>query len=263
MATVGVMSWFEPKDRTAADVLNGLMGYEEAKTKKVITPKIKNDNQWHQGIHRRAFLADQNKCLDYGMKHIKSLITHPESRFVVPIDAGIGLEEGVLKYVKKHRLEVHFDGIILDIIHVSEYVWSCANAILGEQSKLRTDWVRDVLKDLLNSQTKKVIDDLEKIVQKGGLSDSKNKVIGKTITYFTNHSHKMDYQSFIKKGYPVSSALVESNCRHLVKDRMEQSGMRWSCKGAQNMMDVRAVKLNGDLIDFIDFVENKNKKFAA
>ncbi len=64
----------------------------------------------------------------------------------------------------------------------------------------------------------------------------------------------MDYKAFIEKGYPVSSALVEAACGHLVKERMEQSGMRWSDEGAQNIMDLRAVKLNGDMDTFMDFV---------
>lgn len=262
MATVGVMSWFAPKERTVADVLRGLMGYQTSNNPPQDLP-LKNDNRWHQGIHRRAFLADQDKCIDYGLRHIKDRIRHPDSRFVVPIDAGIGLEDRVLHYVKKHDLTAHFDGIILDIIHVSEYVWICANAVLGEKSALRTVWVSDVLRDLLNSKTSKVITDLKRITTKGNLTDSKKKAIEKTITYFENHQHKMDYKSYLDKGYPVSSALVESNCRHLVKDRMEQSGMRWSSKGAQNMMDVRAVKLNGDLVDFMDYVERKYRKIAA
>jgi len=73
---------------------------------------------------------------------------------------------------------------------------------------------------------------------------------------------ELDYKTYLHKGYPVSSVLVESNCKHLVKDRMELSGMRWSSKGAQNMMDMRAVKLNGDLPDFVDFMERKNKKIT-
>jgi len=185
---------------------------------------------------------------------------HPESRFVVPIDAGIGLEDKVLKYVKQYGLESRFDGIILDIVHVSEYVWGCANALFGEGSKLRTGWVREMLEDLLNSRTSKVIKDLEKIIEKGKLSKSKTDKIQTAVTYFTNHQHKMDYKSFLEKGYPVSSALVESNCRHLVKDRMELSGMRWSSEGAQNMLDLRAVKLNGDMEDFMPFISNNERK---
>jgi len=263
MATVGVMSWFEPKERDVEKVINGLMGYRPDKDEgqqDMQTDSLPNDNRWHQGIHRRAFLADQEKCIEYGIGYIKSMMHHPESRFVVPIDAGIGLEDKVLKYVKQYGLESRFDGIILDIVHVSEYVWGCANALFGEGSKLRTGWVREMLEDLLNSRTSKVIKDLEKIIEKGKLSKSKTDKIQTAVTYFTNHQHKMDYKSFLEKGYPVSSALVESNCRHLVKDRMELSGMRWSSEGAQNMLDLRAVKLNGDMEDFMPFISNNERK---
>lgn len=263
MATVGVISYFEPNPRSVSSVIKGLMEYKTSKTREEkerdTLPRI-NDNRWHQGIHRRAFLADQEKSIDYGIGRIKSMLSHPESRIVVPIDAGIGLEDKVMTALKKHGLEDRLDGIILDIIHVSEYVWDCANAIFGGGSALRTDWVKAMLEDLLYSRTKKVIKDLENIVAKGDLTDAKKNEVQKAITYFSNHQHKMDYKTYLQKGYPVSSALVESNCKHLVKDRMELSGMRWSSDGAQNMMDMRAVNLNGDLKDFIQFVEQKNRK---
>lgn len=259
MATVGVMSWFEAKQRDKSSIIKGLMGFVTDNTPKSETENI-NDNRWHQGIHRRAFLADQDKAVEYGMRHVKDIMKHPESRLIVPVDAGIGLEDKIIKYVKVHGLEDRFDGIILDIIHVSEYVWDCVNAIFGEQSNFRADWVKEMLEDLLDSKTQKVIEDLQKIVDKTTLSYSKKNKIQKAITYFTNHAHKMDYKTYLEKGYPVSSALVESNCKHLVKDRMELSGMRWSSQGAQNMMDIRAVKLNGDMEDFISFAGQKDRK---
>ncbi|KGE88914.1 hypothetical protein IX84_05845, partial [Phaeodactylibacter xiamenensis] len=202
----------------------------------------------------------QDKAVDYGIQDIKNRISHTDSRFVVPIDAGIGLEDKVLGAVKKYGLEDAFDGIILDIIHVLEYVWAAATAVFGEQSKLRTPWVRDMLTDLLNSKTQKVIDDLVAIRDKTKLSKSKSQQLNKAITYFTNHQHKMDYLAFIKKGYPISSAMAESTCGHLVKERMEQSGMRWSSDSAQKVMDLRAVKLNGDMEDFVQFVVGSERK---
>jgi hypothetical protein len=198
--------------------------------------------------------------VEYGIQDIKNRISHTGSRFVVPIDAGIGLEEKVLGAVKKHGLEDAFDGIILDIIHVLEYVWAAATAVFGEQSKLRTPWVRDMLTDLLNSKTQKVIDDLVAIRDKTKLSKSKSQQLNKAITYFTNHQHKMDYLAFIKKGYPISSAMAESTCGHLVKERMEQSGMRWSSDSAQKVMDLSAVKLNGDMEGFMQFVIGSERK---
>ncbi|HMQ83565.1 MAG TPA: hypothetical protein PKA00_11685 [Saprospiraceae bacterium] len=150
--------------------------------------------------------------------------------------------------------------LILDIIHVSEYVWDCANALLGEKSALRATWVKEMLEDILDSKSQKVIKDLQLIVNKGTITQSRKEKIQKAITYFTNHAHKMDYKTYLDKGYPISSALVESNCKHLVKDRMEQSGMRWSNAGAQAMMDVRAAKLNGDLPDLVSFIAEKERK---
>jgi len=262
MATVGVMSCFEPRQRTDNSIINTLMGSPLSKVQADGATKLEkqvNDNKWHQDIHRRAFLADQAKSVDYGIRYIKERMKNPNSKFVVPLDGGIGLEEKVLTAVNKYGLEKQFDGIIMDIIHVSEYVWKAATAIYGEKSKSRGKWVRKALEDLLASQTDKVIERIEAVVEKGRLSKAKIKQLQKTITYFKNHKHKMDYKTFIDKGYPVSSALVEAACGHLVKERMEQSGMRWSSEGAQNIMDLRAVKLNEDMEDFMEFVIAKDR----
>lgn len=263
MATVSVTSSFKPKQRSIEAIADALMGVENKQEKvKKKQEQGSNENGWHKDVHRRAFLADQDKAVDYGIRDIKNRIGHTDSCFVVPIDAGIGLEEKVRDAVKKYALENAFDGIILDIIHVLEYVWAAATAIFGEQSKLRSPWVRDRLTDLLSSKTQKVIDNLVAIRDKSKLSKSKSKQLNKAITYFSNHQHKMDYLAFIKKGYPISSAMAESTCGHLVKERMEQSGMRWSSNGAQKVMDLRAVKLNGDMEDFMQFLISSERKIG-
>lgn len=256
MATVCVTSSFTPKKRSVESIIRSLMDSPLSKVKPddaAAKTESAQDNTWHKNIHRRAFLADQQRAVDYGLNRIKASMKNAQSRFVVPIDAGIGLEDKILAWVKEHKMESQFDGIILDVVHVSEYVWDAATAVLGEKSTIRSTWVRGVLTDLLNSKVIKVIKDLEQIKSKGRLSESKQKQVEKTITYFTNHQHKMDYKTYIEKGYPVSSALVEAACGHLVKERMEQSGMRWSSDGAQNIMDLRAVKINGDIEAFMEF----------
>jgi hypothetical protein len=263
MATVSVNSSFMPKKRSVDSIIRSLMGHVSSKDKSATLPsqtEQEQDNRWHQDIHRRAFLADQHKAVEYGLNRIKAAMVNPQSRFIVPIDAGIGLEEKVMAWVKEQGMENQFDGIILDIIHVSEYVWDAATAIFGEKSKSRAPWVQALMTDLLNSQSTKVIEDLKRINSKSKLSESKKTQVSKTITYLSNHQHKLDYKTFIEKGYPVSSALVEAACGHLVKQRMEQSGMRWSSQGAQNIMDLRAVKINGDMEAFMEFRINAEQK---
>ena len=52
---------------------------------------------------------------------------------------------------------------------------------------------------------------------------------------------------------PIGSGVVEGACRHLVKDRMERTGMRWIPSGAQAMLDLRATYLNGDWNAFWEY----------
>ena len=119
MATVSVTSWIEPVERDKSSILRALMREFDASSTPSDTPRQNR----HQAIHRRAFLADHDKAVAYGLADVKRRISHRDQKLVVPIDAGIGLEAKVLHY-------------------------------------------------------------------------------------------------------PITSAIVESNCKHLIKDRMEQSGMR-------------------------------------
>ena len=40
---------------------------------------------------------------------------------------------------------------------------------------------------------------------------------------------------YLAAGYPIGSGVAEGACRHLVKDRLELTGMRWERKGAEAM----------------------------
>ena len=51
----------------------------------------------------------------------------------------------------------------------------------------------------------------------------------------------------------ASWGVIEGACRHFVKDRMEQADMRWMIEGAQAMLDLRNVALNGDWNGFTQY----------
>ena len=46
----------------------------------------------------------------------------------------------------------------------------------------------------------------------------------------------MAYHEYLAAGYPIASGVIEGACRHVVKDRMERSGMRWILDGAHAML---------------------------
>ena len=60
----------------------------------------------------------------------------------------------------------------------------------------------------------------------------------------------MKYDEYLAAGYPIGSGVVEGACRHLVKDRMEKTGMRWRIEGAQAILNLRAIYVNDDWAPF-------------
>lgn len=136
--------------------------------------------------------------------------------------------------------------LILDIIHVSEYLWDAVNALLGETHPDRTAWVKEQFLLILSGKTTAVIQTLESLVQKPSTSPAQREVLNTTIGYYRRNLPYMRYDRYLDRGWPISSGVVEGACGHLVKDRMEQSGMRWTKSGAQAILDLRAVRVNDD-----------------
>ena len=143
--------------------------------------------------------------------------------------------------------------LVLDIIHASEYLWDAANALLGEKHPDRNAWVREHLLLILSDKTEDVIQDLESHLQSASLSASQRETLSTTIGYYQRNLPYMRYGSYLARGWPIGTGVVEGACGHLVKDRMERSGMRWTRAGAQALLNLRAVRINGDWDDYQTF----------
>ena len=143
--------------------------------------------------------------------------------------------------------------LILDIIHASEYLWDAANALLGETSPDRTPWVQEQLLHILSGRTSAVIQTLENCVQDPALSASQRRALNTTIGYYQRNLPYMRYHLYLAQGWPIGTGVIEGACGHLVKDRMEQSAMRWTLSGAQAVLDLRAVRINDDWDEYQQF----------
>ena len=60
-----------------------------------------------------------------------------------------------------------------------------------------------------------------------GLKGQERKTVRGAAAYFERNRDRMKYDEYLAAGYPIGSGVVEGACRHLVKDRMERTGMRW------------------------------------
>lgn len=141
---------------------------------------------------------------------------------------------------------------ILDIFHVLERLWQVAHVFHGDGTRAAELQVDRHLRLLLEGKVSCVIGLYKRMQQEHGLKRGPAKVVRETITYFENNKQYMKYDEYLMAGYPIGTGVAEGACHHLVKDRMELSGMRWEIEGAQAILFLRAFHLNDQWDDFIE-----------
>lgn len=248
---------FDPEPRDPEELVRALMKRQ--------TPEEREEARRQRRARREEGLPPPRAALN---KHVRATLQGKEQAFgdlmervrrrdpaghkpVVALFDGDGaLDDMMQRQLCAHGLSDRLEAVILDIWHASEYVWDVGTALYGERNPRREGWVEDKLRALLHGKVGRVIGGLKQIATKNRLKAPQAKAVRKAVTYFTNHRHMMDYADYLAKGYPIGTGQIEGACGNLVRDRMENSGMRWSIAGAEAILQQRAVKLNGDWHDF-------------
>jgi hypothetical protein len=133
---------------------------------------------------------------------------------------------------------------ILDLFHVLERLWQAAHCFHPEGSDAAQEFVTARLRRLLRGEVGYVIGGLKQMATKQRLRGPRQRQLSAVIGYLHRNQRFMHYDEYLAAGFPIGSGVAEGACRHLVKDRMERTGMRWCIPGAQAMLDLRAVYLN-------------------
>jgi hypothetical protein len=236
-AVVTALHTISPYLRTSDDVIRALIPENETESQSDARPKPTGKQVFGTMAGKHAALA-----------HLAEQVTKRETGQIIDrvalTDGAIALQQRVEEYLPDFTL-------VLDIIHVTEYLWKAANVLWRETDPHRDRWMTDALGCVLEDQLDVLLTHLRN--QRAYLSGAKRDVLTKVINYLERNRPYMQYHRYLARGWPIGSGVVEGACRHLVKDRFELAGMRWSLKGAQGMLNLRAVYLNGDWEDFQRF----------
>jgi hypothetical protein len=142
---------------------------------------------------------------------------------------------------------------ILDLLHVTPRLWQAAHVFYQEKSDDAELFVRERVLRVLEGKAEMVIRGLRQMGTKRKLTGSKKATLAKVCAYLENNLERMRYDEYLAKGYPIASGVIEGACRHLVKDRMERAGMHWTRPGAQAMLNLRSIHVNGDWDEYQTF----------
>jgi hypothetical protein len=142
---------------------------------------------------------------------------------------------------------------ILDLLHVTPRLWQAAHVFHTKDSPQAERFVRDRVLRVLQGQTRSVVRGFRRMASTRNLSRSQRADIHRICRYFENNNERMRYDEYLEKGYPIASGVIEGACRHIVKDRLERTGMNWTIPGAQAMLQLRSIYINGQWEEFIKY----------
>lgn len=136
--------------------------------------------------------------------------------------------------------------VLIDFVHVIEYVWSAAWSFHHEGDPAAETWVKTRLLAILDGNAAAVATNIRRQATRRKLTPAERANADRCATYLTNKRDHLDYPTALREGWPIATGVIEGACRHLVKDRMDITGARWGLAGAEAVLTLRALRSNGD-----------------
>jgi hypothetical protein len=157
------------------------------------------------------------------------------------------------------RQKIHVTTIV-DFIHVTEYVWKAGTAFFKAGSKELEAWVQPRLLEILKGKSWLVAAAMRRSATRRDLAPEVRKQVDTCANYIHKLKPYLRYDVFLAQGFPIATGVIEGACRHLVKDRMDLTGARWSLTGAEAILRLRALKSSGDFDEYWRFHEAQEFK---
>ncbi len=150
--------------------------------------------------------------------------------------------------------------IVVDFVHVAEYVWKAGFALCGEPKEATPKveaWVAKHLLAILRGRADYVAAGIRRSATLQQLSAKARKAVDSCAKYLHNHSRYLRYNRYLAEGFPIATGVIEGACRYLIKDRMDITGARWSLVGAESVLRLRALYSSGDFDEYWRFHEKQ------
>ncbi|HEX5294866.1 MAG TPA: ISKra4 family transposase [Streptosporangiaceae bacterium] len=143
--------------------------------------------------------------------------------------------------------------VVIDIIHVLEYIWGAAWSLHEAGDPAAEDWVAARALAILSGDSDRAAAAITAEIDAAGLAGSRRHGADTCVRYLGNKREYLRYGQAMEAGWPIATGIIEGACRHLIADRLAVSGSRWGLDGAEAVLTLRAVISNGDFPEYWRF----------
>ena len=237
MATVASVYEVDSYQRTAEQI----MGLDEPET---IRPKVRNKRVWASLRQSPAEVVEQLFAEAQRRDPLH------ERTWLVLVDGQEAQLGEVEMAIATHRADTV---VIQDFVHALEYLWKAAYCFHADGTEKAEAWVQAHALALLKGKVSDVAAGMCRSATRKNLSQEAREPVDKCANYLLKNKTRFDYATALTNGWPIATGIIEGACRHLVKDRMDLTGARWSLEGAEAVLHLRSLRAIGDFEDYMVF----------
>jgi hypothetical protein len=242
VAEVASVYSVSPFVRTSDDVIGELASIRPIRAAGQAPPRPRP-------VNKRVWASVDKSMFDVVEQTFQEALRRdPEHRrqWVVLVDGQDQQLAAVEAAAKRHGVAVQ---IICDFIHTLEYLWKAAHCFHAPGSSEARQWVCAHARALLEGSDPSQV--AAGMRRSATIRDvPRRNAVDKAARYLIKRRHYMKYGDALKAGLPIATGVIEGACRHLVRERMDCSGARWSVTGAEAVLKLRALRLSADLDDY-------------
>ena len=241
MATVAAVYDLTPQARGPEDVLGDLRPVRDVSKPR---PRAKNKRVWarieksSEDVAREVFREAHHR----DPKH--------KRRWVVLVDGDRNQIARVRRAARQYGVKVT---MVVDIIHVLEYLWDAAWCFFEEGDKEAEKWVTERALAVLLGHSSDVAAGIRRSATLRELPTKERKGADDCADYLIAKRSMLRYDQYLADGLPIATGVIEGACRHLICDRMDITGARWSTDGAETILRLRSLRSSGDFDDYWRF----------
>jgi hypothetical protein len=242
MATVAAVYTIDTFERSPED----LIAEEGGSADKVKRPRPQQKRVW------ASLEKEPEQVIADAFDEAERRDPNPAKHWIALVD-GNNTQIDILKRMAKAR-GVKLT-IIVDIVHVIEYLWKAGRAFHPESGPELECWVRHRLLAVLHGKASLMAGGMRRSATLKGLDDKTREPVDTCARYLINKSPYLHYDHYLSQGFPIATGVIEGACRHLVKDRLEITGAKWRLPGAEAVLRLRALRASHDFDEYWLFHE--------
>jgi hypothetical protein len=235
MCEVAAVFDITPAPRTVADILPDDPGHPPTPTPTPVT-----SGKW---LHA-SVTDDAAAVIAAGFAEADRRDPDRQRTWIALVDGNSHQIDRIRAEAKARKMTIP---IVVDFIHVIEYIWKAAWCFHPEGDPDAERWVRAQARQILAGRAGIVAAAIRRKATYHGLEPGKRKPADTCAAYLLAKKPFLDYPTALARGWPIATGVIEGACRHLVKDRMDVTGARWGLDGAEAILKLRTLISNGDL----------------